>query len=229
MAIDTVFDVVVPDAIWVSERPIWFSGVRLRARTTVVRLSDEVHKAGREAVAADGIRLLLGAAGLGLMLVAVLWNLSEGASRRSWLTSALTLLAVLLSVESTRRERARKLRIACERLGQTRPTTVCYALDASGLTITRHDAPVRLAWRECLGYEEAPLTFALYFDRQLPELVLKRAFAEQDLPAVRALLVRCAPRGVVGRRAMRRMLVLCTIAGIIILAFGVGLALTARH
>lgn len=32
--------VVVPDAIWVSERPVWFSGVRLRARTTVVRLED---------------------------------------------------------------------------------------------------------------------------------------------------------------------------------------------
>lgn len=32
--------VVVPDAIWVSERPVWFSGVRLRARSTVVRLED---------------------------------------------------------------------------------------------------------------------------------------------------------------------------------------------
>lgn len=29
----------MPDAIWVTERPIWFSGVRMRARTTVVRLS----------------------------------------------------------------------------------------------------------------------------------------------------------------------------------------------
>lgn len=35
-----VFAAVVPDAIWVSERPVWFSGVRLRSRTTVVRLSD---------------------------------------------------------------------------------------------------------------------------------------------------------------------------------------------
>ncbi|MFN7147493.1 MAG: DUF4336 domain-containing protein [Myxococcota bacterium] len=32
--------VVVPDAIWVSERPVWFSGVRLRARSTVLRLED---------------------------------------------------------------------------------------------------------------------------------------------------------------------------------------------
>lgn len=30
---------VVPSAIWVAERPLWFSGVRLRSRTTVVRLS----------------------------------------------------------------------------------------------------------------------------------------------------------------------------------------------
>lgn len=29
---------IVPDMIWVSERPVWFSGVRLRARTTVLRL-----------------------------------------------------------------------------------------------------------------------------------------------------------------------------------------------
>jgi hypothetical protein len=35
----SVFEVVVPDSIWVSERPIWFSGVRLRSRTTVVRLA----------------------------------------------------------------------------------------------------------------------------------------------------------------------------------------------
>lgn len=31
-------EVVVPDSIWVTERPVWFSGVRLRSRTTVVRL-----------------------------------------------------------------------------------------------------------------------------------------------------------------------------------------------
>jgi hypothetical protein len=31
----------VPDSIWVTERPIWFAGVRLRSRTTVVRLSGD--------------------------------------------------------------------------------------------------------------------------------------------------------------------------------------------
>ncbi|KYF79062.1 hypothetical protein BE20_02320 [Sorangium cellulosum] len=36
-----VFEVVVPDSIWVTERPVWFSGVRLRSRTTVVRLSGD--------------------------------------------------------------------------------------------------------------------------------------------------------------------------------------------
>jgi hypothetical protein len=35
----SVLEVIVPDAIWVSERPLWFDGVRLRSRTTVVRLS----------------------------------------------------------------------------------------------------------------------------------------------------------------------------------------------
>jgi hypothetical protein len=35
----SVLQVVVPGSIWVAERPIWFSGVRLRSRTTVVRLS----------------------------------------------------------------------------------------------------------------------------------------------------------------------------------------------
>jgi len=32
--------VVVPNAIWVHERPVWFSGVRLRTRSTVLRLED---------------------------------------------------------------------------------------------------------------------------------------------------------------------------------------------
>src|ERR1043165_2620998 len=35
-----VFEVVAPDSIWVVERPVWFGGVRLRSKTTVVRLSD---------------------------------------------------------------------------------------------------------------------------------------------------------------------------------------------
>ena len=33
-------DPVVPDRIWCLERPVWFSGARLRTRTTVVRLDD---------------------------------------------------------------------------------------------------------------------------------------------------------------------------------------------
>jgi hypothetical protein len=44
-----VFEVVVPDTIWVTERPVWFSGVRLRSRTTVVRLSGDalwIHSPG---------------------------------------------------------------------------------------------------------------------------------------------------------------------------------------
>lgn len=36
-----VFEAVVPNSIWVAERPVWFSGIRLRSRTTVVRLSDD--------------------------------------------------------------------------------------------------------------------------------------------------------------------------------------------
>lgn len=38
MAAPSVFEVVVPDSIWVTERPVWFSGIRQRARATVVRL-----------------------------------------------------------------------------------------------------------------------------------------------------------------------------------------------
>lgn len=40
MAAPSVLEVVVPDSIWATERPVWFSGVRMRSRTTVVRLSD---------------------------------------------------------------------------------------------------------------------------------------------------------------------------------------------
>ena len=39
MAGSSVFEVVVPDSIWVTERPVWFGGVRLRSKTTVVRLA----------------------------------------------------------------------------------------------------------------------------------------------------------------------------------------------
>jgi hypothetical protein len=38
MAAPSIFAAVVPDSIWVTERPVWFGGVRLRSRTTVVRL-----------------------------------------------------------------------------------------------------------------------------------------------------------------------------------------------
>jgi len=41
VAVPSVFEVVVPDSIWVSERPVWFGGVRLRSMTTVVRLAGD--------------------------------------------------------------------------------------------------------------------------------------------------------------------------------------------
>src|SRR3569833_3668714 len=39
MAGEGVFEAVVPDVIWVTDRPVWFGGGRLRSRTTVVRLA----------------------------------------------------------------------------------------------------------------------------------------------------------------------------------------------
>ena len=38
--LESVLTTVVADRIWCLERPVWFSGARLRARTTVVRLDD---------------------------------------------------------------------------------------------------------------------------------------------------------------------------------------------
>jgi glyoxylase-like metal-dependent hydrolase (beta-lactamase superfamily II) len=38
--IESTLTTVVADRIWSLERPVWFSGTRLRARTTVVRLDD---------------------------------------------------------------------------------------------------------------------------------------------------------------------------------------------
>jgi hypothetical protein len=38
--IDIALTPIVSDRIWSLERPVWFSGARLRARTTVVRLDD---------------------------------------------------------------------------------------------------------------------------------------------------------------------------------------------
>lgn len=37
---ESALTAVVPDRIWCLERPVWFSGARLRARTTVLRLDD---------------------------------------------------------------------------------------------------------------------------------------------------------------------------------------------
>lgn len=38
--VESALTAVVADRIWTLERPVWFSGARLRARTTVVRLED---------------------------------------------------------------------------------------------------------------------------------------------------------------------------------------------
>lgn len=37
---DSALTAVIDDKIWTLDRPVWFSGVRMRARTTVVRLDD---------------------------------------------------------------------------------------------------------------------------------------------------------------------------------------------
>jgi hypothetical protein len=37
---ESVLTAIVDDKIWALDRPVWFGGVRLRARTTVVRLDD---------------------------------------------------------------------------------------------------------------------------------------------------------------------------------------------
>ncbi len=36
-----VLETIVPDSIWALSRPVWFSGVRLRSRTTIVRLGGD--------------------------------------------------------------------------------------------------------------------------------------------------------------------------------------------
>ncbi|HEY6727948.1 MAG TPA: DUF4336 domain-containing protein [Polyangiaceae bacterium] len=49
VTVPNLFEVVVPDSIWVTERAVWFGGVRLRSRTTVVRLAGDalwVHSPG---------------------------------------------------------------------------------------------------------------------------------------------------------------------------------------
>jgi hypothetical protein len=59
----SVLEVVVPDAIWATERPVWFGGVRLRSRTTVVRLAGGalwVHSPGPPT---DDVRAALDALG----------------------------------------------------------------------------------------------------------------------------------------------------------------------
>ena len=38
--LESALTALVADRIWSLERPVWFSGARLRARTTVVRLDD---------------------------------------------------------------------------------------------------------------------------------------------------------------------------------------------
>src|SRR6188768_3138599 len=38
--LESALTTVVVDRIWCLERPVWFSGARLRTRTTVVRLDD---------------------------------------------------------------------------------------------------------------------------------------------------------------------------------------------
>src|SRR5690242_8009658 len=38
--LESALTAVVDGKIWILDRPVWFSGARLRARTTVVRLDD---------------------------------------------------------------------------------------------------------------------------------------------------------------------------------------------
>lgn len=60
---ESVLIAAVDDRIWHLDRPVWFGGVRLRARTTVVRLEDGSLLLHSPAPPSDGLAEQLGALG----------------------------------------------------------------------------------------------------------------------------------------------------------------------
>src|SRR6187551_874729 len=60
---DSILTTVVDDKIWTLERPVWFSGVRQRVYTTVLRLEDGTLLIHSPAPPADGVAERLRALG----------------------------------------------------------------------------------------------------------------------------------------------------------------------
>ncbi|MET0286641.1 MAG: YcxB family protein [Polyangiales bacterium] len=69
-----------------------------------------------------------------------------------------------------------------------RDLTMHYELDAGGYTIRSPSTDVRSTWQSVHHFDEAEAAFLIFPSATIQVVVPKRAFAEADVPRVRALL-----------------------------------------
>ena len=178
-------------------------------------------------VTADNRRLIvIHLLAIVLAVAAVIVSFFEdgGLRVRSFLIpSSVVALAIFgLFTQSTFRRR----RVAEILRSHSPGAAVHYELAPAGIEIQRDGGLTRLAWSECRTFAESSHAFLLYADREVPEIVYKRAFREDMLAIVRERLT-----ANIKKRAARHAIALAfTIeAGLLALALGIIVALVTHR
>ena len=182
----------------------------------------EVQQVSREATADNRRFIVLHGFGIALAAAAAAANWLEGEGLRSFRTP---LFILALSVSGLIvQARSRSRRIADILRSQPSASAVDYQLDTSGIQIHSDAGPTqRLAWSQCRVFDESAHAFFLYAGRVDPEIMYKRAFPEDVLPAVRERLGTN-----VKKRALGRALTLSFVIGFAVLAVGILVGVAMR-
>lgn len=184
----------------------------------------EVDQVSREATADSRLFSALHATGILLAGIAGVVNWLE--DHRLWsmlLPSFIVALSIYGLVMQTSARRKRILGIVA--FAQRSPE-ISYRLSSAGVEI-EGDGASRLRWDEVRTYDETPHAFLLHADRTVPEVLYKRAFAEDELQRVRQYL-----EANVKKRRVGRTLAITLAMGFGVLALGIVLAVTVggpRH
>jgi YcxB-like protein len=148
----------------------------------------DLQLAGADATADSRVYEALNWCGLALLLVGAALNLRDPSSTLWHAAMYLSIPLVIYGIIAGRRQRALRARTVRARIAEVHggeEPVIHYHLDLNCLEMQSGSSSTRYTWSSCQGVDEGRHSFLLYFDRVVPDVLFKRAFAAEELSHVR--------------------------------------------